>query len=308
MRDVAIIGSGPAGLTAAVYAGRANLRPVLFEGNQPGGQLITTTTVENFPGFPEGIEGSDLMARMKEQAIRFGTEAVGGMVQKVDLSRRPFQIHSEGRVEECRTLILATGASSKKLGLASESRLTGRGVSTCATCDGFFFRGQEVAIVGGGDSALEEALFLTRFAKTVHLIHRRDKFRASKIMQARAESNEKIRFILNAVVEDILDPDQGKVTGLLLRNPADAASAARHLAVEGVFVAIGHVPNTDLVRGQLELDPNGYVVVREGSRTSVDGVFAAGDVHDTRYKQAITAAASGCRAAMDAEKYLEFSA
>lgn len=307
MQDIIIIGSGPAGLTAAIYAGRANLNPLLFEGTEPGGQLVTTTAVENFPGFPEGILGSELMSRMKEQAIRFGTKLSSDHVTGVNLSRPPLQVSTEGMSFDCRSLIIATGATPKRLGLEAERKLIGRGVSTCATCDGFFFRGQEVAIIGGGDSALEEALFLTRYAEKVHLIHRRDKFRASKIMLDRAERNPKINFILDTIVEDIADVAEGKVVGVKLRKVKTEEPAYR-LSLHGVFVAIGHKPNTELFESQLELDSLGYLVTRDSSQTSVEGVFAAGDVHDSRYRQAVTAAASGCRAAMDAEKYLELHA
>lgn len=304
MRNVTIVGSGPAGLTAAIYAARANLQPLLFEGHEPGGQLTLTSTVENFPGFPDGILGPELMESMKLQALRFGTEIIQASVERADLSQRPLRLWSEDREYATRTLIIATGASANLLGLESEKRLLGHGVSTCATCDGFFFRGQEVAVVGGGDSALEEGIFLTRYARRVHLIHRRDKLRASKILQERALRNDKIQFHWNTILEEILDNGQGKVGGLRLRNTSNG-SPPYDMPVDGIFVAIGHQPNTRIFQGQLELDEVGYVLTRGGSLTSVEGVFVAGDAHDSRYRQAITAAGSGCRAAIDAEKYLE---
>jgi len=304
MRNVTIVGSGPAGLTAAIYAARANLQPLLFEGHEPGGQLTLTSTVENFPGFPDGILGPELMESMKLQALRFGTEIIQASVERADLSQRPLRLWSEDREYATRTLIIATGASANLLGLESEKRLLGHGVSTCATCDGFFFRGQEVAVVGGGDSALEEGIFLTRYARRVHLIHRRDKLRASKILQERALRNDKIQFHWNTILEEILDNGQGKVGGLRLRNTGNG-SPPYDMPVDGIFVAIGHQPNTRIFQGQLELDEVGYVLTRGGSLTSVEGVFVAGDAHDSRYRQAITAAGSGCRAAIDAEKYLE---
>lgn len=302
MHHLVIIGSGPAGLTAAIYAARANLSPLLIEGWQSGGQLTTTTEVENYPGFSKGIMGPELMKEMRGQAERFGTQFLTGDVTAVDLSRRPFQLTVDGeQILEAGALILATGASPIRLGLPNEQRLTGYGVSTCATCDGYFFRGQDLVVVGGGDSAVEEATFLTKFARTVTVVHRRDKLRASKIMQDRAMKNEKISFAWNSVVEDILGKDV--VTGVRLKNIVTGAST--ELACAGVFVAIGHRPNTDLFKGQLEMDEKGYVLTSRGTATSVAGVFAAGDVQDTQYRQAITAAGSGCMAAIDAERFLE---
>ena len=302
MPRLVIIGSGPAGLTAAIYAARANLSPLLIEGWQSGGQLTTTTEVENYPGFSTGIMGPELMKEMRGQAKRFGTEFLTGDVSAVDLSTRPFCLTIDGeRAIEAEALILATGASPIRLGLPNEQRLTGYGVSTCATCDGYFFRERDVVIVGGGDSAVEEATFLTKFARTVTVVHRRDKLRASKIMQDRAMSNEKISFAWNSVVEDILGKDL--VTGGRLKNIVTGAST--DLACAGVFVAIGHRPNTDLVKGQLEMDEHGYILTSRGTHTTVPGVFAAGDVQDATYRQAITAAGSGCMAAIDAERFLE---
>ena len=302
MRNLVIIGSGPAGLTAAIYAARANLSPLLIEGWQSGGQLTTTTEVENYPGFSKGIMGPELMKEMRGQAERFGTEFLTGDVSAVDLSRRPFRLTIDGeQTLEAGALILVTGASAIQLGLPNEQRLTGHGVSTCATCDGYFFRGQDLVVVGGGDSAVEEAIFLTKFARTVTLVHRRDKLRASKIMQDRAMRNEKISFSWNSVVEDILGKDL--VTGVRLKNIVTGAFT--ELACAGVFVAIGHRPNTDLFKGQLEMDEKGYVLTSRGTATSVAGLFAAGDVQDTQYRQAITAAGSGCMAAIDAERFLE---
>ncbi len=302
MPRLVIIGSGPAGLTAAIYAARANLSPLLIEGWQSGGQLTTTTEVENYPGFSKGIMGPELMKEMRGQAARFGTEFLTGDVSAVDLSTRPFRLTIDGeRAIEAEALILATGASPIRLGLPNEQRLTGYGVSTCATCDGYFFRGQDVVIVGGGDSAVEEATFLTKFARTVTVVHRRDKLRASKIMQDRAMSNEKISFAWNSVVEDILGKDL--VTGVRLKNIVTGTST--DLACAGVFIAIGHRPNTDLVKGQLDMDEHGYILTSRGAHTTVPGVFAAGDVQDAKYRQAITAAGSGCMAAIDAERFLE---
>ena len=301
-RKVIILGSGPAGLTAAIYTGRALLEPLVIGGRMPGGQLTFTTQVENYPGFRDGVEGPELMREMREQAERFGAQIEMKDAIRVDLSRRPFVVEAEGDTYEAESLIIATGGSARMLGLESERKLLGAGVSVCATCDGFFFRGQEVVVVGGGDSAMEEALFLTRYASKVYVVHRRDALRASKILQQRAFANEKIEFIWDSVVEDILDVGQNKVVGVRLRNVKDASVAQR--TCDGVFIAIGHEPNTGLFRGQLELDAKGYVVRRQGSATSVPGVFAAGDVHDYKYRQAVTAAGCGCIAALDCERWL----
>ena len=303
VRNVTIVGSGPAGLTAALYAARANLRPLVVEGLEAGGQLMITTGVENFPGFPDGIMGPDLMAAMRAQAERFGAEMVGGNVESVDLSQAPFTVVTEMGAVRTRTVIIATGASAKLLGLSSERALMGHGVSTCATCDGFFFRGKPIAVVGGGDSALEEATFLTRFASHVTVIHRRDALRASKIMQDKAFANAKIAFEWDSEVVEVKDPVQGVVSGLVVRNLKSGAT--RNIEIEGLFVAIGHTPNTTLFKGQLEMDQNGYLITADGAKTSIPGVFACGDVQDHIYRQAITAAGTGCMAAMDAERYLE---
>lgn len=302
MRNVVIIGSGPAGLTAAVYAARANLSPLLIEGWQSGGQLTTTTEVENYPGFAKGIMGPELMKEMRAQAERFGTEFLTGDVTTVDFMKRPLAISIDHeQMIEARTVIIATGASAVLIGLKNEARLTGHGVSTCATCDGFFFRGKELVVVGGGDSAMEEANFLTKFATKVFVVHRRDKLRASKIMQDRSMKNEKISFIWNSVVEDILGHDI--VTGVRIKNLITGTTST--LPCAGVFVAIGHRPNTALFAGQLDMDARGYLVTKNGTATSVPGVFAAGDVQDSTYRQAVTAAGTGCMAAIDAERFLE---
>ena len=303
MRDVVIIGSGCAGLTAAVYAARGNLKPLVVRGVHAGGQLTLTTLVENFPGFPKGVQGPELIDLMQKQAAEFGAEFMEGEVAKADLSRRPFVLEVGQERLETKTLIIASGASAKLLGLESERRLLGHGVSTCATCDGYFFRGKELVVVGGGDTAAEDALFLTRYAKEVSIVHRRDQLRASKIMQDRLRRNEKVKFIWNSKVLDILDPDKREVSGVKLRNVRTEEETTK--SVDGVFIGIGHEPNTSLFRGQLELDELGYIITREGSKTNVPGVFAAGDVKDRVYRQAITASGSGCMAAMDAERFLE---
>ena len=297
-----IVGSGPAGYTAALYASRANLAPLLFEGMQPGGQLTITTEVENYPGFPEGMMGPELMERFKAQAERFGTKLSATEVTRVDLSRRPFRLWSDDTEYTADAVIVATGATAKWLGIPSEKAYQGKGVSACATCDGFFFRNVEVAVVGGGDTAVEEATFLTKYATKVYLVHRRDELRASKVMQERARKNTKIEFVWNATVDEVLG-DGKSVTGLRLRSTKDGAR--RDLKVQGFFLAIGHEPNTKVFRGQLEKNDVGYLLVRSPStRTSVDGVFAAGDVADPSYRQAVTAAGAGCAAAIDAERWL----
>ena len=313
LRNVVIIGSGPAGLTAAIYTARADLEPLMIEGepsstgDQPGGQLMLTTEVENFPGFPDGIMGPELMGNLRQQAERFGAEIHTAKVSRVDFSERPFRIwvgdpDADEPTHLARSVIIATGASALMLGLDSEHRLLGHGLSTCATCDGFFFRHQDIVVVGGGDSALEEAMFLTRFGRTVTVVHRRKELRASKIMQDRAFANDKITFVWDSVVEEILGED--RVEGVRLRNVV--TDEVTDLPATGVFVAIGHRPNTELFTGQLPVRDNGYLVTLDGtSRTAVDGVFACGDVQDDRYRQAITAAGSGCMAAIDAERWLE---
>ena len=303
MYNVVIIGSGCAGLTAAIYAARANLKPLVIDGHEPGGQLTLTTMVENFPGFPDGILGPELIDNMRKQAERFGAEFKSGAVSEVELSRRPFKIVAGKDTYESKTLIVAAGASARLLGLPSERLLMGRGVSTCATCDGYFFRGKPIAVVGGGDTAMEEAVFLTRYASKVYLVHRRSEFRASKIMLDRARANEKVEFVTPAVVDEILPHPNGHVGSVRLRNPE--TNATTELELEGVFVAIGHDPNTIVFRGKLDMDPNGYLISLNGSKTTVPGVVVAGDVQDHRYRQAVTAAGSGCMAAMDAEKFLE---
>jgi thioredoxin reductase (NADPH) len=302
MYNVVIIGSGCAGLTAAIYAARANLKPLVIEGHEPGGQLSLTTMVENFPGFPDGILGPELIENMRKQAKKFGTEFKAGVVTEVDLTKRPFKIFAGSDTYEAKTLIVAAGASARMLGLKEERGLIGNGVSTCATCDGFFYRNKPIAVVGGGDSAMEEANFLTRYADKVYLIHRRNEFRASKIMIDRVKANEKIEIVTPAVVEEIL-ADSAGVEGVRIRNPE--TNEKRELELHGVFVAIGHDPNTTAFRGKIDTDPNGYLLSTNGTKTTVPGVFVAGDVQDHRYRQAVTAAGSGCMAAIDAERFLE---
>jgi thioredoxin reductase (NADPH) len=303
-REVVVIGSGPAGLTAALYAGRANLRPLLIEGLEAGGQLMLTTMVENWPGFRDGIMGPDLMTEMRVQAERFGTEVMQGNVASVDLRNRPFTISlQDGRSITTAALIIATGASARWLDIGSDRKLSGHGVSTCATCDGYFFRGKPIAVVGGGDSAMEEAIYLTKFASKVIVIHRRDTLRASKIMQDKAFANSKIEFVWDSEVIDVTDLTKGEVTGVVVRNLKTGVKS--QIALDGVFIAIGHTPNTALFRGQIDLDATGYIVTHGGTRTNIPGVFAAGDVQDHVYRQAVTAAGSGCMAAIDAERYLE---
>ena len=302
MHNIVIIGSGCAGLTAAIYAARGNLKPLVLDGHEPGGQLSITTHVENYPGFPDGIMGPELIENMRKQAKKFGAEFKAGAVTEVDLRQRPFRVTAGKEAYETQALIVAAGASARMLGLKGERELIGRGVSTCATCDGYFFRGKPIAVVGGGDTAMEEANFLSRYASKVHIIHRRNEFRATKIMIDRARKNEKIEFVTPFVVEEIIAPN-GHVDGVRLRNAENKET--REIAVDGGFVAIGHDPNTTVFKGKLEMDPNGYLIAKHGSLTSIPGVFVAGDVQDHRYRQAVTAAGSGCMAAIDAEKFLE---
>jgi len=298
-----ILGTGPAGLTAAIYAARADLAPLVVDGIQPGGQLMITTDIENYPGFPEGISGPELMDHFRSQAARFGTTFLSGTVTEADLKSKPIRINVEGQEVTSDTLIIATGATARWLGIPSETALMGHGVSACATCDGFFFRGKEIAVVGGGDTAMEEATFLTKFATKVTLIHRREEFRASKAMIARARRDEKISYRLNSVVTEVLDPAAKKVTGVRLKDVKTGKEDV--LPVEGLFIAIGHEPNTAPFRGQVEMADDGYIVTQPGStRTNIPGVFAAGDVADRVYRQAITAAGTGCMAAIDSERYL----
>ena len=303
MRNVIIIGSGCAGLTAAIYAARANLSPLVLDGYEPGGQLSITTLVENFPGFPEGIQGPELIENMRKQAQHFGTEFRSGAITSVDLSKRPFKLTAGNEAYECKALIIASGASARLLGVDSERKLIGHGVSTCATCDGYFFRGKEIVVVGGGDTAMEEATFLSRFASKITLMHRRNEFRASKIMLERARSNSKIEFMTPVTVEEVLDVSKGGVEGVRVFNTDTNVTTV--VPAEGLFVAIGHDPNTKPFVGQLTMDANGYLVTHDGPRTNVEGVFAAGDVQDHIYRQAITAAGSGCMAAIEAESFLE---
>jgi len=303
VRNVIILGSGCAGNTAAIYTARAGLNPLVVIGHEPGGQLSVTTDVENFPGFPEGIMGPDLVASMQRQAERFGAEYIYGTVQEADLSKRPFRLNIDGEWQECRALIIATGASARWLGLPNEQKLIGHGVSSCATCDGAFYRDRKIMVIGGGDSAMEEANFLTRFGDEVTLVHRREEFRASKIMLDRVRANPKIRMLTNTVVEDIYDVQKNEVTGVKLRNTV--TGKVWDQAVDGFFLAIGHIPNTKPFVGQIELDPDGYIISKGGARTNVTGVFHAGDVEDRIYRQAITAAGAGCKAAIEAERFLE---
>jgi len=298
-----ILGSGCAGSTAAIYAARANLEPLVLEGHEPGGQLSLTTAVENYPGFPEGVQGPELVEMMKKQAQRFGATYKLEVAKEADLSQRPFTLKTRESTYQTEALIIASGASARLLGLESERKLIGHGVSTCATCDGFFFRDKEVMVVGGGDTAIEEAVFLTKFAKKVTVVHRRDELRASKILCDRAHKNDKIDFLWDTVVTDILDVEEKEVSGVKLKNVKSGKEEARK--TDGVFIAIGHEPNTKVFEGQVEMDKQGYLVLKNGSKTSVEGVFAAGDVHDTVYRQAVTAAGAGCRAAIDVERWLE---
>jgi thioredoxin reductase (NADPH) len=303
MRNVVIIGSGCAGNTAAIYTARANLKPLVVSGHEAGGQLALTTLVENFPGFPEGINGPDLVENMKKQAQNFGAEYLHGAVLDTDFSTRPFRVNVEGEWVETRTVIIASGASARWLGLQSEQSLIGHGVSSCATCDGFFYRDRKIMVVGGGDSAMEEANFLTRFGREVTLVHRRDEFRASKIMLDRAHHNPKIKMVTNTVVEEVFDPSKNLVSSVRLRNLKTGEAWVQD--VDGLFVAIGHVPNTKVFKGQIETDADGYILSKGGARTNIPGVFHAGDVQDRAYRQAITASGAGCMAAIEAERFLE---
>lgn len=303
VRDTVILGTGCSGLTAAIYAGRANLKPLVVEGHEPGGQLSITTLVENFPGFPEGIQGPELIENMRKQAARFGAEYLHGHLVSADLSRSPFNLNFGSKTVTARTLIIASGASARWLGLPNEQALIGHGVSSCATCDGFFFSGKPIVVIGGGDSAMEEALFLTRFASRVTLIHRRDAFRASKIMLERARLHEKVEFLTDTVVEDVYDVEKKEVTGLKLRNLK--TNKVWDFPTSAMFLGIGHIPNAKMFDGQLDMDHDGYLKTRDFVFTNIPGVFACGDVQDRRYRQAITAAGSGCAAAMEVEKYLE---
>jgi thioredoxin reductase (NADPH) len=302
VEKIIIIGSGCAGLTAAIYAARADLKPLVLDGYEPGGQLALTTMVENFPGFPDGILGPEFIEHARKQAQRFGAEFRSGAVTSVDLSNHPFKIVAGKETYESETLIIASGASARMLGIESEHHLLGHGVSTCATCDGYFFRNRDIIVVGGGDTAMEEATFLTKFAKSVTLLHRRNEFRASKIMLDRAHANEKIKFMTPYVIEEVHDMDKKSVERVTVRNTE--TNEIKIIETEGVFVAIGHDPNTKVFKGQLEMDPAGYIITHDGPQTAIPGVFAAGDVQDHHYRQAITAAGSGCMAAMDAEKFL----
>jgi thioredoxin reductase (NADPH) len=303
IRDTVILGSGCAGLTAAIYTARANLKPLVLEGHEPGGQLAITTMVENFPGWPEGIQGPQLIENMRTQAVRFGAEMVMGHLHAIDLSRHPFRLQLEKETVDTRTLIIASGASARWLGLPSEHALIGYGVSSCATCDGFFFSGKEIAVIGGGDSAMEEALFLTRFASQVTVIHRREQFSASRIMLERATAHEQIRFLTNTVVTEVLGVERKEVTGLRLLNTVTREESV--LPVSAMFLGIGHEPNAKMFTGLIDLDKDGYIVTHDQVFTNVPGVFACGDIQDRRYRQAITAAGSGCMAALEAERYLE---
>lgn len=303
MRNVVIIGSGCAGNTAAIYTGRAGLNPLVIEGHEPGGQLSVTTEVENFPGFPEGILGPQLVENMKQQAVRFGAEFLSGIVEEADLSNRPFRLRIHEEWVETRTLIVASGASARWLGLPNEQKLIGHGVSSCATCDGFFYKAKKIIVIGGGDTAMEEANFLTRFGQVITIVHRRDEFRASKIMLDRARNNPKVRFLTNTVVEDVQDVTKGFVTGANLKNVKTGEQWLE--PVDGFFLAIGHIPNTKPFIGQLNLDSEGYIIGSGGARTNIEGVFHAGDVEDRAYKQAITASGAGCKAAIESERFLE---